>query len=364
MSSSQTAQEEEKEEEEEEETSLQHFPPMKPACKVKKPARSIKNLPRAQKDGVKRKKRGRPRLARAPREYEGGAARPLSKTREKGIPSIIPGHHQPVPAFGQPSAQDTTLPLSISAALDHINHGVRDNERHAITLPAEFGLDYVVAEVAHTKGRIDTYILDTRVGKAFRSLPKFIKHLRDTDVNTAQLFYIEEYIDSARKQIGFQYRKKHKVNPDLPNEFACTPDCVYNFLKDEWYKEISEFDPAPRNPTFDGLEIDWVCEEGRTVYVNPPFRHMKRWTKKVVHEVESGRVKDCVLMMPGRTNPNWFHHEVLKYATRIVVSRNSLRFKGYKHHIPTGVLLAEFKYPLKENTEGTRVFSARLHDWD
>ena len=254
----------------------------------------------------------------------------MCKTRAKDMPSIIPGHHESVPAFGRPSADDTTLPLSISAAMDHIGHGVRDNERHPITLPAEFGLDYVVVEVTHTKGRIDTYILDTRCDKAFRSLPKFIRHLRTTDVNTAQLFYIEEYIDSARKQIGFQYRKQHKVNPNLPNEFACTPDCVYNFLKREWHKKISEFDPAPRNPTFDGLEIDWVCKEGETVYVNPPFRHMKRWTKKVLHEINSGRVKDCVLMMPGRTNPNWFHHEVLKFATRLVVSRNSLRFKGYK----------------------------------
>ena len=118
-----------------------------------------------------------------------------------------------------------------------------------------------------------------------------------------------------------------------------------------WGKRISAFDPAPRNPTVDSLTTEWHCAKGECVYVNPPFKHMAQWGAKMLKELSAGRVANVVLLMPGRTS-------------RVVVGRNSLRFKGYNHHLPTGVIIADFYAPLRENTAGVLTTSARFHDWD
>ena len=257
-----------------------------------------------------------------------------------------------------------TLPLSVAAAMDHLHHGARQDQRHRIHLPAKFKLGHVEIQVFHDGRRVVTDIRDTETGKAFRTLPEFLAHLRDTGYGACLPFYVEEYIDGARKQIGFQYRKKKAVNPNLSNEFACTPDCIYRFLEQEWGKRISAFDPAPRNPTVDSLTLPWHCAEGECVYVNPPFKHMGRWGAKILEELAAGRVTNVVLMMPGRISPDWFHHVVLQRASRVVIGRNSLRFKGYTHHLPMGVILADLHAPLRKNVDGVPVTSARFHDWD
>jgi hypothetical protein len=278
--------------------------------------------------------------------------------------SIIPGHHTAVPAFGTASHDGATMPLSVAAAMDHLHHGVREDRRHRITLPADFQLAHVDVDVFYDGRRMGMEIRDRTAGKSFRTLPDFLAHLRATGYTSTLPFYIQDYIDGARKQIGFLYRKQQEVNPNLPNEFACTPPCIYRFLEQEWGKRLSSYDPAPRNPTVDSLTVPWHCAKGECVYVNPPFKHMAAWGTKILEELEAGRVTDVVLMMPGRISPDWFHSIVLQYASRLVIGNNSLRFQGYKHNFPTGVILAEFRGRPKKNLDGVVVTSARFHDWD
>ena len=307
-----------------------------------------------QLDVERRPKRGRPK----------NAPEASDSTPRVHAKSIIPGHHAEVPAYGSPSVLNATLPLSVAAAMDHLHHGARPDQRHRVCLPDEFQLGHIEVEVFYDGRRMGTAIRDTRTGATFRTLPEFLAHLHESGYNTQLPFYVEDYIDGARKQIGFQYRKKQVVNPNLSNEFACTPNCIYRFLEQEWGKRISAFDPAPRNPTVDSLTTEWHCAKGECVYVNPPFKHMAQWGAKILEELSAGRVANVVLLMPGRTSPDWFHHVVLKYASRVVVGRNSLRFKGYNHHLPTGVIIADFYAPLRENTAGVLTTSARFHDWD
>jgi hypothetical protein len=121
---------------------------------------------------------------------------------------------------------------------------------------------------------------------------------------------------------------------------------------------------VPAGGRLSASRLPWYCKPGETIYVNPPFKHIPRWGAKILEELRSGRVQNVVLIMPGRVSTDWFHDIVVRYATRAVASKHSLRFKGYTHSIPTGVIIADMCAPLRENTHGLTLLSARLHDWD
>ena len=87
---------------------------------------------------------------------------------------------------------------------------------------------------------------------------------------------------------------------------------------------------------------------------------MQLWCNKLLQEIRDGNVKHAVLMVPGRVKSNWFHDTVLRYASRVVISRQSLKFKGYKYKYATGIMLAEFTAPLNEAVGGVPFLSYRL----
>jgi hypothetical protein len=235
-----------------------------------------------------------------------------------------------------------------------------ETAREAIPLPAKFGLAHVTVEVEYRKQRSNIYIWDKQADRRFSTLPRFIRHLKDEGYDGGHLFEVESHIDRARKQIGYVHRSRTlpAVNPKLTNQFAQTPDSVYTFLKHVWGKKISTFDPAPPNPTFDGLKVDWRCPLGETVYCNPPFKQMGKWVEKLTGEIKKGHCRSIVLLAPARLQPEWFHSYVLRYAHRMCVIRHGLTFKGYKEPYPWGIYLAEFVWPLTENTGGTTIESA------
>lgn len=110
------------------------------------------------------------------------------------MPSIIPRHHELVPAYteGRDKRAHQPLPLGVSATLDHTHHEVRGDEMHGIRLPAEFDLGHVTVEVYNLGGRAELSVTDTETGATFRTLPNFIKHLRDIGYDGVRMFYVEE----------------------------------------------------------------------------------------------------------------------------------------------------------------------------
>jgi site-specific DNA-methyltransferase (adenine-specific) len=70
------------------------------------------------------------------------------------------------------------------------------------------------------------------------------------------------------------------------------------------------FDPCPRNPDFDGLEIDWPRHGW--VYVNPPYSNITEWAKKAYHE----HLKGCnvIMLIPARTDTRYFHDYINEKA--------------------------------------------------
>ncbi|MGI0068328.1 MAG: DNA N-6-adenine-methyltransferase, partial [Thermoplasmata archaeon] len=61
--------------------------------------------------------------------------------------------------------------------------------------------------------------------------------------------------------------------------------------------------PYPRPPGYDGLTVRWT---GRT-FVNPPYGlGIRDWVAKAYESVESGTAQIVVMLLPARTDTQWF----------------------------------------------------------
>ena len=118
-----------------------------------------------------------------------------------------------------------------------------------------------------------------------------------------------------------------------------TPDVVLKMLKEKY--NISDFDPCPNNPTFDGLEIEWPNE---TIFVNPPYSRgqIKKWVEKCHQEWFKG--KKIIMLIPSYTDTKYFHDFIYGKA-RIEFIKGRLKFKGYgsKASFPSMLVFFEQK---------------------
>ena len=83
-----------------------------------------------------------------------------------------------------------------------------------------------------------------------------------------------------------------------------------NFL-DEITEEFGDYyDPCPRNPTEDGLSIDWPTN--KAVFVNPPYSEIARWCEKCREQFDRGCT--VLLLIPPRTDTRYFHDYIVDIA--------------------------------------------------
>lgn len=78
----------------------------------------------------------------------------------------------------------------------------------------------------------------------------------------------------------------------------------------------------------DGLSREW---HGR-VWLNPPYSqpHIENFTRKLVEEVNAGRVQEAILLTHNYTDTAWFHHAAA-HCSAICFTRGRIRFVS-----PTG----------------------------
>lgn len=102
-----------------------------------------------------------------------------------------------------------------------------------------------------------------------------------------------------------------------------TPKALYQALDAEFGFDC---DPCPPKPTTDGLSMEW----GEVSYVNPPYgRELSKWVAKSYAEAAKG--KTVVLLIPSRTDTQWWHDYCMK-ADEIRFVRGRLHFDD----APTG----------------------------
>ena len=100
------------------------------------------------------------------------------------------------------------------------------------------------------------------------------------------------------------------------SDFWCTPLDLY---------PVDCFDPCPKNPSFDGLSVDWFGN----VFCNPPYSQIDLWVDKALQQVSNA--DSIVMLLPNWTDRAWFQ----KIAhCPIQFLRGRLRFVDPKTGLP------------------------------
>ena len=111
-----------------------------------------------------------------------------------------------------------------------------------------------------------------------------------------------------------------------------TPKALYDALDGEFH-----FDPCPHVPAFDGLAVEW----GTCNFVNPPYgREVGKWCEKAMSESHKG--KTVVMLLPSRTDTQWWHDVVMK-ADEIRFIRGRLHFDGHRSGAPFPSAIVVFR---------------------
>ena len=202
----------------------------------------------------------------------------------------------------------------------------------------KFNLNYTVKiwmTSAQTKAnykRSYIRIINDDTKESYNSLHKFRVHI-EADSSQHRTFDVIEYITKERIRICQQRR----ITSGHKNQYAQTPDSVYDFIRNDLQYKISDFDPCPPNPTFNGLAIDWKCNFDEIIYVNPPFKDSGRWIKKAILELDRNNCSKCVLMLPARMAASWFRLLCTRADKMYVPGR--ITFKNYQKSYPWGCFL-------------------------
>ena len=133
-----------------------------------------------------------------------------------------------------------------------------------------------------------------------------------------------------------------------------TPQDLFNPLNDEFHFTLdaaASNDSAKVKKFFseeqDGLSQDWGKN---VVWLNPPYGLRKTpisaWVEKAYKASLTGAT--TVMLIPARTNTNWFHEFCLKGEVRFI--RGRPKFGGAQHGLPHPLCLVVFRPPRRKET--------------
>ena len=117
------------------------------------------------------------------------------------------------------------------------------------------------------------------------------------------------------------------------NQNGRTPKDLYDNLDKEFN---FDFDPCPKDPDFDGLNISW----SKSNFINPPFKQQRLWIKKAYEESLKGKV--CVMLLPARTDTRIFHEIILPFSKEIRFIKGRLKFEQYNNSAPFPSMIVIF----------------------
>jgi phage N-6-adenine-methyltransferase len=124
-----------------------------------------------------------------------------------------------------------------------------------------------------------------------------------------------------------------------PRDFYNKLNAEFNFSLDAAALKSSAlcsnwFGPDHDNPNLrDGLVMDWSqFASSKTVWLNPPYgRSIGLWTSKANFESRGGGLT-IVLLVPARTDTNWWHKDIIQHEVRFIKGR--LKFGNQKNSAP------------------------------
>ena len=132
--------------------------------------------------------------------------------------------------------------------------------------------------------------------------------------------------------------------PKSKTDTWSTPKHLYDALNSEF--QFNDFDPCPlnENPLINGLDIEWAD----STFCNPPYSMLKTtkknglgWIEKAHIEAQKG--KQIVLLIPARTDTQWFHDIIIKYNYEVRFIKGRLRFGDAECSAPFPSMLVIMK---------------------
>ena len=115
--------------------------------------------------------------------------------------------------------------------------------------------------------------------------------------------------------------------PKSKTDSWSTPKHIYDTLNNKY--DFDDFDPCPLNdnPLINGLNIEWANK----TFCNPPYSKLKTtikgglgWVEKAHLEAQKGKL--IVLLIPARTDTQWFHDIIIENNYEIEFIKGRLKF--------------------------------------
>lgn len=133
---------------------------------------------------------------------------------------------------------------------------------------------------------------------------------------------------------------------ETPIELFDTINSEFNFTLDGAASETNKKCENYFSKDTDSMKVSWGSN---VVWLNPPYGEkggysIKSWVEKSYKESLSGAT--VVMLIPARTNTNWFHDICLSHAeVRFIKGRP--KFGGADHGLPQPLCYVIFKPPSK-----------------
>lgn len=127
-----------------------------------------------------------------------------------------------------------------------------------------------------------------------------------------------------------------------------TPQNFFDELNDEFHFTLDpcadEFNHKCEKyftKEYDGLSQSWKDE---VVFCNPPYgREIGAWVQKCFLEVEEGGCECAVMLIPARTDTQWFHNYIYGKAAEIRFIKGRLKFGNSNNSAPFPSMVVVFK---------------------
>jgi len=130
--------------------------------------------------------------------------------------------------------------------------------------------------------------------------------------------------------------KSKDIEYETPDEIFVPLNKEFNFTLDVCATKQNAKCQAFYTKEDDGLNKDWVG----VCWMNPPFgKVMQKWVAKAF--VESRKNATVVMLIPVRSNTNWWHKYVMQGEIRFI--RGEVTFKGHKNGLWQPMCIIVFK---------------------
>lgn len=173
---------------------------------------------------------------------------------------------------------------------------------------------------------------DTPIADADATLVRLAAHEDEYERAKRQLVYIEE--GRQRKDPD---RLKPLMTSDTP-EWYTPPEIIERTLKALGRITLDPCSNDKDNPNVPAEQHFTMADDGLlqswngTVYMNPPYGdEISRWIEKAVSEYRSGNMQQAVLLLPARTDTQWFR-KLREFSLCFLYGR--LKFSGADNSAP------------------------------